>query len=129
MVPGAGLDVVAAQRILALADGWTSATRTTEVQALAFGGDLAVVGLPGEIFAELGLDLRARSPFPHTLVLGLANDAIGYMPTQRAYEEGGYEPTASRFLAGSGERLVEEALALLKDLRAGSGQGGTAPGS
>lgn len=117
MVPGAGLEVVEAHRILALADGWTGATRQTEVQALAIGDDLAVVGLPGEIFAELGLDLRARSPFRQTLVLGLANDAIGYVPTRRAYEEGGYEPTASRFEPGSGERLVDEALDLLAALR------------
>lgn len=117
MVPGAGLEVVEAQRVLALAEGWTGTTRQTEVQALAVGDDLAVVGLPGEIFAELGLDLRARSPFPHTLVLGLANDAIGYVPSRRAYDEGGYEPTSSRFEPGSGERLVEEALALLAGLR------------
>lgn len=124
MAPGAGLEVVEAQRILALADGWTGATHTTEVQALALGDGLAVVGLPGEIFADLGLHLRERSPFLHTLVVGLANDAIGYVPTQRAYEEGGYESTASRLQAGSGERLVEEALTLLDDLRAESGQAG-----
>jgi hypothetical protein len=117
MVPGAGLEVVEAHRILALADGWTGATRRTEVQAFALGDDLAVVGLPGEIFADLGLDLRARSPFRQTLVLGLANDAIGYVPTRRAYDEGGYEPTAARFEPGSGERLVEEALDLLGSLR------------
>jgi len=117
MVPGPGLEVVEAHRILGLAGGWTGATRQTEVQAFAVGDDLAVVGLPGEIFADLGLDLRARSPFRHTLVLGLANDAIGYVPTRRAYDEGGYEPTAARFEAGSGERLVEEALDLLAGLR------------
>jgi hypothetical protein len=117
MKAGAGLEVVEAQRVLALAEGWQGATRQTEVQALAVGNELAVVGLPGEIFAELGLDLRARSPFPHTLVLGLANDAIGYVPTRRAYDEGGYEPTASRFEPGSGEQLVAEALDLLARLR------------
>ena len=66
------------------------------------GDELAIVGLPGEVFAELGLDLRARSPFPHTLVLGLANEAIGYVPTRRAYDEGGYEPTSSRLQPGGG---------------------------
>jgi hypothetical protein len=117
MVPGAGLEVVEAHRILALAEGWTDQTHTTEVQALAIGDDLAIVGLPGEIFAELGLALRERSPFRHTLVLGLANEAIGYVPTGRAFEEGGYEPTSSRLQPGGGERLVDEALALLKELR------------
>jgi neutral ceramidase len=126
MLPGAGLEVVEAHRIVALADGWTGDTHPTEVQALAIGADLAIVGLPGEIFADLGLDLRARSPFRHTLVLGLANEAIGYVPSRRAYAEGGYEPTSSRLQPGSGERLVEEALALLASLRGGAEQGGGA---
>lgn len=117
MTPGAGLEVVEAHRILALADHWTSDTRTTEVQVLAIGPDLAVVGLPGEIFAELGLDLRRRSPFAHTIVLGLANEAIGYVPTRRAYDEGGYEPTSSRLAPGGGELLVDAALELLNTLR------------
>jgi hypothetical protein len=119
MVPGKGLEVVEAHRILALAegDGWDGETKTTEVQALAVGDELAMVGLPGEIFAELGLALRERSPFKHTLVLGLANEAIGYVPTRRAYEEGGYEPTSSRLQPGGGELLVEEALAALATLR------------
>ena len=48
MVPGAGLEVVEAHRVLGLAAGWTGGTRPTEVQALTVGDDLAVVGLPGE---------------------------------------------------------------------------------
>ena len=118
MVPGRGLEVVEAHRILALAEGWTGQTHATEVQALAVGDDLAMVGLPGEVFAELGLAVRERSPFRHTLVLGLANEAIGYVPTRQAYEEGGYEPTSSRLQPGGGERLVDEALDVLATLHA-----------
>jgi hypothetical protein len=127
MIPGQGLEVVEAHRILALAEGWTGETRSTEVQALVVGASppgsgtaapaLAMVGLPGEVFAELGLAIRERSPFPHTLVLGLANEAIGYVPTRRAYDEGGYEPTSSRLQPGSGEHLVDAALELLASLR------------
>jgi hypothetical protein len=119
MTPHQGLEVVEAHRILALAesDGWQGDTKTTEVQALTIGDDLAVVGLPGEIFAELGLSLRERSPFRHTLVLGIANESIGYVPTRRAYDEGGYEPTSSRLQPGAGEHLVDVALALLATLK------------
>jgi hypothetical protein len=49
-------------------------------------------------------------------VLGLANEAIGYVPTRRAYDEGGYEPTSSRLVPGGGELLVEAALELLGQL-------------
>ena len=109
MVPGAGLEVVEAHRVVALADHWTGTHHRTEVQALAVGDDLAIVGLPGEVFAELGLDLRARSPFRHTLVLGLANEAIGYVPTRRAYDGRGLRahlqpPPARRGRATGGSR-------------------------
>jgi hypothetical protein len=117
MVPGKGLEVVEAHRILGLAEGWTGTAHTTEVQALAVGDDLAIVGLPGEVFVELGLAVRERSPFRHTLVLGLANEAIGYVPTRRAFDEGGYEPTSSRLRPGGGEQLVEAALEALAALR------------
>ena len=117
MKPGAGLEVVEAHRILTLADDWTGETKETEVQVLSVGNDLAIVGLPGEVFAELGMAVRERSPFWQTLVIGLANEAIGYVPTRRAYEEGGYEVTSSRLAPGGGEALVEAAIELLEALR------------
>ena len=65
-------------------------TVSAPVCALACGG-FAMVGLPGEVFVELGMQIRSRSPFPVTLVVGYANGDIGYVPTRSAYPEGGYE--------------------------------------
>jgi hypothetical protein len=81
-------------------------------------GDLAVVGLPGEIFCELGTEIKKQSPARHTLVVELANGAIGYVPTRQAYEQGGYEPSpgAAFFGPGSGEALVASALNQLNKL-------------
>jgi hypothetical protein len=75
-------------------------------------GDVAVVGLPGEIFCELGMQIVSRSPAPHTIVIELANDAIGYIPTRAAYADGGYEvtPGATLYQPGCGEALVESAV-------------------
>jgi hypothetical protein len=87
-----------------------------EVQVIAFGKDLAWVSLPGEIFVELGLAIKKRSPFPHTFLVELANDSVGYVPDRRSYAEGNYEPESARCAAGSGEKLVEAAVALLTDL-------------
>ena len=84
-----------------------------EVQVIALGDDLAWVALPGEVFVELGMEIKRRSPFKHTIVATLANGTIGYIPTARAYDEGNYEPVSARCAKGSGERLVEEALKLL----------------
>ncbi len=87
-----------------------------EVQALALGNDVAWVGLPGEIFVELGLAIKKHSPFPHTFVMELANESVGYVPDRRSYAEGNYEPESARCAAGSGERLVEAAAKLLAEL-------------
>jgi neutral ceramidase len=54
-------------------------------------GDAAVVFLPGEPFLEIGLAIARRSPFSFTVVAGYSNDYIGYIPTDRAFENRGYE--------------------------------------
>jgi len=87
-----------------------------EVQVIALGSAAAWVGLPGEVFVELGLALRKRSPFPQTFIIELANENIGYIPDRRSYGEGNYEPESARCAAGSGERLVEAAATLLAEL-------------
>ncbi len=87
-----------------------------EVQVIALGKDVAWVSLPGEIFVELGLAIKKRSPFPHTFVVELANENIGYVPDRRSYAEGNYEPESARCAAGSGEKLVEAAVTLLSEL-------------
>src|SRR5262249_36603347 len=84
-----------------------------EVQVIAIGRDLAWVSLPGEIFVELGLAIKAASPFKNTIIAELANGAIGYIPTKRGYAEGNYEPVSARCGEGSGEMLVAAALRLL----------------
>ena len=91
-----------------------------EVQVIALGDDVAWVSLPGEIFVELGLEIKRRSPFPVTIIAELANGAIGYIPTRRAYEQGNYEPVSARCAPGSGERLVEVSVRLLQEVHSGA---------
>lgn len=88
-----------------------------EVQAITLGNDLAWVSLPGEIFVQLGLDLKIDSPFKQTMIAELANGSIGYIPNRRAYPQGNYEVVSARCAAGSGEMLVEAAIAMLKEMR------------
>lgn len=87
-----------------------------EVQVIALGSELAWVSLPGEIFVELGLSIKHGSPFTQTIIAELANGAIGYIPTRRAYSEGNYEVISARCAEGSGEMLVESALRQLRKL-------------
>ncbi len=77
-----------ARRTLALAEG--PETITAPLQALRIG-DLAVCAIPFETFAEIGLELKRRSPFPRTMVIGIANGYNGYLPTPEQHQLGGYE--------------------------------------
>jgi len=65
-------------------------TVTVQLQAIRIG-DLIVCGIPFETFVEIGLDLKKRSLFPQTMVVGLANGRHGYLPTPEQHKLGGYE--------------------------------------
>lgn len=87
-----------------------------EVQVIALGDSVAWVSLPGEIFVELGLEIKQDSPFAHTVIAELANGIIGYIPSRRAYAQGNYEVVSARCAEGSGEMLVDAAVTMLRDL-------------
>ncbi len=88
--------------------------READLQVIRLGA-VALVAIPGQLFARLGLELRRRSPFRHTIVVGLANGAVSYIPDRKAYADGGYQTWVgnAQFDPGTGERLVDEALELL----------------
>jgi neutral ceramidase len=74
-----------------------------EVQRIILG-EVEIIGLPGEIFVEYGLELKRTSPFRHCLIFGNANGSAGYVPLPESFEEGAYETRLSR-----GSRLLEKA--------------------
>lgn len=94
--------------------------RQTWVQVMRIG-DVALVGVPAEYFTQLGLDIKNRSPFRHTLIAELANDWIGYLPNLEGHKLGGYQVwTGHHSYAepGTGERIADLAVSMLKDLAA-----------
>ena len=88
-----------------------------EVMALRIGS-VGIVALPGEVFCETGMAIKRASPAEHTIVIELANDAAGYLPTREAYEQGGYEvtPGATVYAPGCAEKLAESASRQLASL-------------
>ena len=88
-----------------------------ELTALRLG-DVGLVGLPGEGFCELGIAIKQDSPAPSTLVSGLTNDCVGYLPTEGSFAQGGYETTigSTMYAPGAGESLVKSALSQLREL-------------
>ena len=87
-----------------------------EVQAFGLG-DVGIVALPGEIFVELGLEIKEKSPFKHTFILTLSNNSIGYVPNEEAFQHGAYEVEVSKIAPGEGERLVASSLKLLEETK------------
>ncbi|MFB9950346.1 alkaline ceramidase [Rhizobium puerariae] len=90
------------------------------VTVLRWGG-VPVVALPGEIFAETALSIRAAlGPERPAFVIGFADDNPGYIPPASEFRHGGYEVDeahryyglAATFAPGSAEALADCAIAL-----------------
>ena len=89
------------------------------IQAIRIG-DLGIVGLPAEVFAEIGLDIKARSPFVQTINISLANAWVGYVATDKALDEGSYETRLCRHVRspkGTGKLWADTSVKLLMDMR------------
>ena len=64
--------------------------RIFEAQVFALGDDIALFGMPGEPFVEIGQQVKQNSPFKHTLFSGYSNVGWAYIPMPDAYPLGGY---------------------------------------
>ena len=71
-------------------------------------GPVGLAGVPVELFCELGLAIRGRSPHATTLVSAYWNGYRNYLPTDAERERGGYEIDISPFAPGA-DRLVTAA--------------------
>ena len=61
-----------------------------ELQLLALG-DICLVGVPGELLAEVGREIKWHSPYRRTFILYNSMGYLGYLPHGNAYVAGGYE--------------------------------------
>ena len=92
-------------------------TLTVKLQAIRIS-DFAVVGIPFETFCEIGLDIKDHSPFPNTMVIGLANGRHGYLPTPRQHLLGGYETWLGTSIVqkDASDLITKELLEMLGEL-------------
>jgi neutral ceramidase len=79
-------------------------------------GDVAFIGFNVEMLTEIGMKIKAGSPFRHTFVITHCNGSSGYLPPLELYKEGGYEIQSTRFEPGSAETIIREAIRMLHDL-------------
>ena len=88
------------------------------LQALRVG-ELAIATIPFEVFVEIGLELKAKSPFPHTFTMSLANGAYGYLPTETHHQLGGYETWlgTNQVEIRAARKIVDALLPMLSELK------------
>lgn len=107
--------------LAALNEGRVPRSVPAEVQVICLG-DIALVGVAGELFVELGLAIKRDSGAAQVFICGYANGNIGYIPTRQAYSQGGYEIDEAFQYYGypaalapeAGEQFVETAVRLIK---------------
>lgn len=93
-------------------------TLTSTIQALRVG-PAGFAALPGEIFVEIGLAIKAGSTFTPQFVMSLANDYLGYLATDEQLALGAYETWPSRSAIGgpgTAQAMETTAIALLESL-------------
>ncbi|MEO7651560.1 MAG: neutral/alkaline non-lysosomal ceramidase N-terminal domain-containing protein [Bryobacteraceae bacterium] len=88
-----------------------------EVQILRIG-DMAVVAMPGEPFAEIGVAIKKASPFDVTMFCGYSTGKGGdYMPVESEYALGGYEVERTPYGVHAAEKLIRETIELYKQVQ------------
>jgi neutral ceramidase len=79
--------------------------------------DTIIWSAPVEMFCEIAMNIRERSPFKRTFYFGYTNGWFGYMPTAKGFEEGGYEPKTSPFTAQVESNVTQAVASFIGRLR------------
>lgn len=115
--PLAGLREIYARESVKLAEYPDSVS--IPIQAIRVG-PIGIVAIPCEVFAEIGLELKATSPLQPTFTIELANGYNGYLPTPEQHALGGYETWRARssyLEVDASSKIVETALELLNEVK------------
>ncbi|MBR9998229.1 MAG: neutral/alkaline non-lysosomal ceramidase N-terminal domain-containing protein [Cyclobacteriaceae bacterium] len=70
-------------------------------------GAILIAGISGELMNEIGLKIKEESPYKNTFIYTHCNGNSGYLCTDKAYEEGGYEPMVSRTMPGTEKQISD----------------------
>ena len=79
-------------------------------------GNVAAVGIPGEPFMSIGLDIKSRSCMDMTLVTASTNGHQGYFPDAISFKEKGYESDYSPFAHDCGQKLADTAIDVINEM-------------
>ena len=106
--------VAEAARMCRLAEG----PETFQLNLMAIRiGETALVGIPGEPFTDIGVQIKDTEGWKAIMPCCLVNGSQGYFPMQSAFDEGGYEARSSNYKPGVAEAIIKGAKELLAQLK------------
>ncbi|MGH7946077.1 MAG: hypothetical protein ACREH8_18310 [Opitutaceae bacterium] len=67
----------------------------------------------------MGLEIKAKTPFPKAFTISIANGAFGYMPTPAQHTVGGYETWlgTNRVEYEAAPKMIARLLAMMQEMR------------
>jgi hypothetical protein len=110
------LSYIYAQRTMRLVDYPEAVPLPLQVLRI---GDVCIGTMPNEVFCEIGLEFRKRSPVQPAFVISLAHGYFGYLPTPRHLALGGYETWlgTNRLEPQASEKMLEALLQMAAEVR------------
>jgi hypothetical protein len=79
-------------------------------------GHLVLAGISGELMNEIGTEIKKQSPYSNTVILTHCNGSSGYICTDNAYTEGGYEVQVSHLMPGAEKPLISQVLQMINGI-------------
>jgi len=106
----------------AMMPGFLNALQPTQTRSTCFRmGDLVILGVPGEMAAQLGMEVKAKARritgASSVTIGGLADEWVSYIPPAEEYRKGGYEASMSFYGETLGSTLVEGVLRAVGGLK------------
>lgn len=80
-------------------------------------GDILFAGVSGELFTEIGMQIKKESQVKNTIVITHCNGSSGYLLTDEAYSQGGYEAMTSRTMPGTESLIRENILTMIRSVK------------
>ena len=105
-------DILLPRRYRELYEDFRNTTIKTPTTIITMD-EFAWVTFPGELFNQIGKRIKSATHAKYSFLVGYCNGSVGYLPTQKAYSEGGYEPSQSHFAPVSEHILMKEINKLL----------------
>ncbi|WP_164103704.1 neutral/alkaline non-lysosomal ceramidase N-terminal domain-containing protein [Candidatus Laterigemmans baculatus] len=84
-------------------------------------GDVCIGTMPTEVFCEIGLEFKERSPIKPAFLVSLAHGYLGYLPTPRQHRLGGYETWlgTNRLETTASDKMLDQLVEMAEKVKTG----------